>query len=357
MRIVRAESWVESVPLSRPYTIARQTTSAVELLFLRLVTDGNLTGLGSASPAEAVTGESASATRAALDPDRLSALVGRDPLHVGALCEWAGEALWETPAARAAVDMALWDLFGRAVGVPVVDLLGKRIDPLPTSITIGIRSTDEALAEAREYIGRGFRCLKVKLGRDFDADVERLSRLREALGQDVRIRADANEGYPAAMAARFEPLFERLDIEFLEQPLPADSLAEIRALPESLRQHLALDESLHGEEDALELLRDPVACGTFVIKLMKSGGITPARSVAGIAAAGQRRVMWGCNDESAISIAAALHLAYACPATRYLDLDGNFDLARDPAVGGFSVVEGRMLIDAEAGLGTRLRDE
>ena len=176
------------------------------------------------------------------------------------------------------------------------------------------------------------------------------------MGPEVRIRADANEGYSAADVRRFQSLFCELDIEFLEQPLPASALDEIRGLPEPLRQNLALDESLHGIDDALNLLAEPVACGTFVIKLMKSGGVSAALRVADVAAAGRRRVMWGCNDESVLSIAAALHTAYASPATRYLDLDGSFDLARDPAEGGFVVEDGLLRLVDDTGLGVHVRD-
>jgi L-alanine-DL-glutamate epimerase-like enolase superfamily enzyme len=356
MRIERIESWKETVPLSRPYTIARKSTDTVDLFFVRLVTGGTFIGLGSASPSEQVTGETAAACEAALDPGRLSDLVGRDPRCLGALCAWLERELSATPAARAALDMALHDLVAREAEIGVVDLLGERTGPLPTSITIGIKPTAEALVDAEEYVGRGFTCLKVKLGHSIDDDVERLTKLREAVGREVRIRVDANEGYSLAEVRRFQPLFYELEIEFLEQPLPASALNEIRELPEPLRRNLALDESLHGLDDALNLLREPIACGTFVVKLMKSGGVSAARRVADVAAAGGRRVMWGCNDESAISIAAALHTAYASPATRYLDLDGSFDLARDPAEGGFVVEGGLLRLVDDTGLGVRIRD-
>jgi len=356
VKIDRIESWKEHVPLSRPYTIARGTHEAVELFFVRLISDGREIGLGSASPAEPVTGESAADCAAALDEARLAPLIGRDPRQLGTLCTWAGEELAKQPAARAAVDMALHDLFGRLVGVAVVDLLGRRSPALPTSITLGIQSTNEALEEVREYLGRGFTCLKVKLGISFDEDMERLRKIREEAGPQVRIRADANEGYSADETRRIAPLLEELDVEFLEQPMPAAADDEFARLPQALRDRLALDESIHDERDALTHAHGDAAPGTYVIKLMKAGGISPAVRLARIAEAGGRRLMWGCMDESAVSIAAALHAAYACPATRYLDLDGNFDLARDPAEGGFRVESGKLILDADAGLGVRMRD-
>ena len=355
MKIVRVESWNEAVPLSRPYTITRGTRSAVDLFFVRVVTDGAAVGIGAGSPAEGVTGETSEACASALDEARLGDLVGRDVRHLGALRAWTEAALSRTPAAQAAVDIALHDAFGRWAGVPIVDVFGRRHTSLPTSVTLGIQAADAAVAQAQEYVAQGFTCLKVKLGLAVDEDVDRLARLREAVGPGVRIRCDANEGYDVATTLRFAPILDELDLEFLEQPIAAESLDEIRALPRALRERLALDESVQTDRDALDLLCPEPACGTFVIKLMKSGGIAPARSIARIAEMSGRALMWGCMDESVVSIAAALHVAYASKATRYLDLDGSFDLARDPAEGGFAVVDGRLEIRADAGLGVALR--
>jgi L-alanine-DL-glutamate epimerase-like enolase superfamily enzyme len=351
MRIVRVETWRESLALARPYVIATRRIEAVELFFVQLVSDGAPSGLGAASPAELVTGETPAACAAALDADRLAWLRGQDPRHLGALCRTAADELGPTPAARAAVDMALHDLLGRCLGVPVVDFLGRRSEPLPTSITIGIKSAAETLEEASEYLGRGFRCLKVKIGHDLAADVERLSRLRESVGPSIAIRVDANQGYDLEQTARFAALVARLDLELIEQPLPAAALGELRRLPPALRETVAADESLLGEVDALRLVEPPAACGIFNIKLMKCGGISPALSIAGIGAWTGRRLMWGCMDESVVGIAAALHAAHACPATRFLDLDGSFDLARDAARGGFRLQDGRLQILDRPGLG------
>ena len=356
MRIVRLESWRESVPLSRPYTITRGTRDAVDLFFVRVVTTGEVCGLGSASPAEGVTGETPEACAAALDPASLEPLAGRDLRHLGGLCAWVEESLSRTPAAQAAVDIALHDAFGRWAGAPLVDLFGRRHRDLPTSVTIGIQSAEDAVRLAQEYVAAGFTCVKVKIGLAAEEDIDRLARLRAAVGPRVRIRCDANEGYDADTTLRIAPILDELDVEFLEQPVPAEDLEEIRKMPRALRERLALDESVHTARDAVDLLRPEPACGTFVIKLMKSGGIRPARAIAGVAESSGRALMWGCMDESAASIAAALHAAYASPATRYLDLDGSFDLARDPIEGGFALVEGRLEIRAEAGLGVRVRE-
>lgn len=355
MKITRVEAWRENLLLARPYTIATRTVTTVDLFFVRLLTDTGATGLGSASPAEGITGETVGACEMALTQVGPAWLEGRNPLEIGVLTRLLKTCMRDTPAARAALDMALYDLFAGHLGIPLVDYLGRCHDALPTSITIGIKSTEEALAEADEYLGRGFRCLKVKLGRDHDEDIERLHKLRDHVGSDVTIRVDANQGYTLEETQVLADLAASLNLEFMEQPLPKDALDAMRCLPPNLTRFMAADENLHTEEDAVHLAHPPVPFGIYNIKLMKCGGITPALGIAGIAEAAGRDLMWGCMDESRISIAAALHAAYACPATRYLDLDGSFDLSRDLASGGFILDEnGYMHIPEAPGLGVML---
>jgi L-alanine-DL-glutamate epimerase-like enolase superfamily enzyme len=167
----------------------------------------------------------------------------------------------------------------------------------------------------------------------------------------VGIRVDANQGFTPEEARRLAVVADELSLELVEQPLPAVAVAEMRALPASLRRILAADESLLDEADARSLAGAPAACGIFNVKLMKCGGIRPARAIASIAESAGVELMWGCNDESAVSIAAALHAAYASPSTRYLDLDGSFELTHDPFVGGFAVVDGCLRLLDRPGLG------
>jgi len=355
VRISGIMSWGEAIPLVQPYEIASMRIDAVDLFFVRISTEEGVEGVGSASPAEDVTGESPEACRTALSVKQLGWLGGRDPRDLDELASELEKSHRATPAARAAVDTALHDLVARCEGVPLVDLFGRCHEELPTSVTIGISSIEETLAEAEDYLGRGFRCLKVKTGRVFDEDVERLTRLRESVGSEVSIRIDANQGCTVEETRSLGDLAGDLDLELIEQPLPATSDSELRTLPSSVRRIIAADESLHGEEGARILAADPPACGIFNIKLMKCGGIRPALAIAEIAQSESIDLMWGCNDESVVSIAAALHAAYACPNTRYLDLDGSFDLARDPAKNGFVVEDGCLRLLDRPGLGVDLQ--
>ncbi|MEO8275645.1 MAG: dipeptide epimerase [Thermoanaerobaculia bacterium] len=349
MRIDAVEVWREHLPLSKPYTISRETISDVELFFVRIHA-GELSGAGCASPAVEVTGESPTDCHAALDA-AADLLAGKDSRAIGNLARQLERELPATPAARAACDMAMWDLLGKHLGTPVVDLLGRAHEALPTSVTIGIQSTGAAVALARESVAQGFRALKVKLGRDVDDDADRLRQIRAAVGPAIALRTDPNAGYDGAELRRYLSATRDLALEFCEQPVMRGAEAALSELPVSKRARLAADESILGLTDAGGLLDEPRPYGIFNLKLMKCGGISPARRIAHLAEATGIELMWGCNDESRISIAAALHVALASPATRYLDLDGSFDLARDLATGGFVLEKGLLRTAPGAGLG------
>jgi L-alanine-DL-glutamate epimerase-like enolase superfamily enzyme len=355
VKILRASSALEDFALTRPYAIAGQEPlSSVGNAIVRIETESGLTGLGAASPGEHVTGETLEACGKAIATEGLAWLVGRDARTLPLLCREVAVRTAGTPAARAAVDIALHDLLAQHLGVPLVEMLGRVHRELPTSITIGIKSVAETLAEGEEYVGRGFRVLKVKIGDALDLDLERLAKLRERLGPGVAIRVDANIGYTIEETARFFEHRQPLAIEFVEQPVPREAFADIRTLPPRARARIAADESLHDERDALALAAPEPLCGIYNIKLMKCGGVRPAMRIAAIAETAGISLMWGCMDESRISIAAALHAAFASPATRYLDLDGSLDLTRDVVDGGFTLENGVMRTTDAPGLGVRL---
>lgn len=353
MKIASINTWVEDFALTRPYTITFRSIDDVQMSFVEIRTDSGLSGIGCASPEAMVTGETRESCRTALQADALGWLVGTDPRGLPALCRELDARLAENPAARAAVDIALHDLLAQHLGVPLVEMLGRAHQSLPTSITIGIKPVDETVEEALEYVGRGFKILKVKLGHSLDEDLTRLAQLRERIGQSIGIRVDPNQGYSAAQLNTFIDRTSEMSIEFLEQPMAADDINAMRGLPDSVRARLAADETLLDAHDALTLIEPPRACGIFNIKLMKCGGVRAAGRIADIADTAGIELMWGCMDESIVSISAALHAALAAPATRYLDLDGSLDLVRDVVDGGFVLEDGYMRTSDAPGLGVR----
>ncbi len=349
MKITAVTVWKEDLKLTRPYTIAYETISAVENLFVTLEGENGLVGMGAGSPAPEVTGETMADCQAA-GPVIEDVLKGKDVRTAPALLRTLQTRLGATPAALAAADIALHDLAAQGLGLPLVDILGRAHTALPTSITIGIMSVEETLEEAGEYVDRGFTILKIKTGHDPEEDIERILKVRERFGPGIRIRVDANQGYSPEDYARFFQATQDC-VEFSEQPLRADAIRAMQQLEEPMRREAAADESLLTPAHVPALLQEPRPFGIFNIKLMKCGGIGPGREIACMAQAAGIDLMWGCMDESVVSITAALHGALASPATRYLDLDGSLDLARDLVSGGFTLENGILNPLDKPGLG------
>jgi L-alanine-DL-glutamate epimerase-like enolase superfamily enzyme len=355
MKIASVSHWTEHFKLTKPYTIASGTFDAVDNHFVHIQTEDGTFGLGAASPGDDITGETIDDCAAALKAHLEALLLHQDIRYLKGLLEKLHQTMPAAPAARAAVEMALHDLAAKKIGLPLADLFGRFHQALPTSITIGIDSVEATIEEAVEYVGRGFRHLKVKIGRSLEEDLERLYRLRERFGKQIGIRVDANQGYSPQEFMGFVHKAESLGLELIEQPLSAGEIETMQALSEPVRKIAAADESLLNPYQALAYTHPPRPFGIYNIKLMKCGGIQPALQIAEIAKLAGIDLMWGCMDESIVSIAAALHTAFASPATRYLDLDGSFSLARDLVTGGFILNEGTLSTTAYPGLGVILK--
>lgn len=350
-KIKNVAVWSEDLGNTKPYTIAFKTVDQVRNAFVEITLDNGVTGIGSGNPSEYVVGENLSQTLEALQEKNLEFLVGRDIREFYQLVFEVQQKFPKNPAARAALDICLHDTFTKFIGVPLVKFLGQKIKSMPTSNTIGIKNVAETLKEAIEYSKAGFKILKVKLGRDLEEDIERLVKLREQFGNSMIIRIDANQGYTVQQTIDFYKRTKSLNIELIEQPLPAKAVSEMKNLPDEIKVTIAADESLISPKDAIELIKPPKASGIFNIKLMKCGGVSQGLKIADIAYQEGVELFWGCNDESAVSITAGLHAAFACTNTKYIDLDGSLDLGRDVVKGGFILKDGVMSCSDKPGLG------
>lgn len=353
MKIIAINAWMEPIPLKKPYTIAYNTISHAEIVFLEIKLANGITGIGSASPSADVVGETPGQTLANLRQDFLQQWIGSDIRLFNELLDKATLQFGGLPGTLAAIDLALHDAFCKYLGITVAGFYGQKITALPTSITIGIKDVASMVQEAKEYYNLGFRILKIKTGVNVEEDIERVSMLQEQFGGKIKLRVDANTGYTLADLKKFITGTAHLGPELIEQPLPPGGENSLAFLDESIRAILAADESLLGPAQALELCHPPRPYGIFNIKLMKCGGIRAARETGNIALHAGIDLFWGCNDESIASIAAALHAAYSCANTRYLDLDGSFDLCHDIVTGGFELKDGHLYLLEDPGLGIR----
>ncbi|MBX7103980.1 MAG: dipeptide epimerase [Gemmataceae bacterium] len=354
MRITRVESWTVPVSQEVPYAVAYGQYDKSELALLRLETDTGLVGYGTAGCDHEVTGETAEMVISAIDSVAVPMLQGGDPRQCNSLLRNLRCALGRQPSALACIDMAIYDLIGKLVDLPLWRLLGGSRDRIRTSITIGILPLDQTLESAGRWIKSGFDCLKLKGGLDVDSDIERVHRVRETFGDGIELRFDANQGYTVEESLRFGRATLTARVAFIEQPTPADApelLGEVRRarfLP------VMADECLFDAKDAFQLARVGLV-DMLNVKLMKTGGIAEALQVEAVARAAGLEVMVGCMDESALGIAAGLHLALACPSTTYADLDGHLGLINDPAASLLPLENGTLYPPTGPGLGIEPR--
>ena len=353
MKIKSLRPFKKNLALQKPYTIARETITTVENIFLEITLENGMTGLGAANPAPEVVGETPAQTLQNLQSDFIQDLAGQDIRHFLHHIYKCRQHFKQLPGTQACIDLAMHDAFGKYIRIPVVDFYGRHHGKMLTSVTIGIKDVAATVEEARNYFEKGFRVLKVKTGLDVTLDTERVIKLKEEFGNDVTIRVDANTGYDLKQLKLFMEKSQHCKIEVIEQPLLPSIDNDLLELPVSLRARLAADESLKDAGSALRLSQKELY-GIYNIKLMKSGGITGAFEIATVAKAAGIQLFWGCNDESRVSIAAALHAAFACAHTKYLDLDGSLDLAEDLVTGGFTIENGYMWPNDQPGFGTTL---
>jgi L-alanine-DL-glutamate epimerase-like enolase superfamily enzyme len=350
MKIVAVKSYIKNMALTKPYTIAYQTFTDVSLAFLEITLENGMVGYGSGSPAEEVVGETTATTLLNLQSDYVQHFVGKDIRHFQQIIFEANFHFTHLPGTQAAIDIALHDAFGKYLGISIAAFYGQKVKALPTSVTIGIKNVAETLADAEAYKSMGFKVLKVKTGLEVKEDIDRVMALRSHYKKDFVIRVDANQGYSLHELQQFFEATKGQGLELIEQPLKVGKEDELLNLSKQDRQLLCGDESLKDPQAAL-VLANSQPFGIFNIKLMKCGGLLGAKEIATIAQNANIDLFWGCNDESIISITAALHIAYSCANTKYIDLDGSLDLAEDLVTGGFEIKEGYMYINQKPGFG------
>lgn len=354
MKITRVEAWPVTMRLNDPYEIAYETIDRTTNVFLRIETDAGITGFGCAAPDEQVTRESPESVMTAIRDHVQPAASGTDPLRPALLLETLRPPLKDQPSVKAALDMALHDLVGKRAGLPVWKLLGGYRDSIETSVTIGILPPRETVESAIAWVGRGFRILKLKGGGDVESDVDRVRRVREAVGEAIRLRFDANQGFTVDEAVRFVEGTRSARIELFEQPTSKHEPALLARVARQVHLPVMADESLMSLRDAFHLARNEMA-DMVNVKLMKVGGIAEALQINAVARAAGLEVMVGCMDESALSIAAGLHFALARPNVEYADLDGHLALEGDPAAGAVEMREGVLYPADRPGLGIELQ--
>ena len=326
MKITRIETIPVNVPLKPEMTTktAGGTHAVSPYVLLRVHTDAGLVGLGEATLSPRWSGETSPGCVAAIEGLISPSLVGADPANVTALRRKMDRVIRFNPFTKAAVEMALWDLAGKARGIPVYDLLGGKVrERVPMKMVIGGFETAKAVELATRFLDWGAKCLKVKVGLDPQGDVERVKAVRELAGPEIAIGIDANQGWDAATARRMLARLEEYDLLFAEQPVPIGDPAALAELRRCTSIPIMADESVFTANDAWRLttLR---AADVFSVYPGKHGGIATTIEIAHVAQAAGIVCSMGSNLELGIATAAMLHVATAIPAIDSETFPGDF---------------------------------
>jgi L-alanine-DL-glutamate epimerase-like enolase superfamily enzyme len=355
MKITKIEVWPVSMPLSEPYTIAYETVHTATNVFLRMETNRAISGYGCAAPDGYVTGDTTENVIRVLEDEVAPSFIGSDPLRSAMLLEKIKRSMLVQSSALAAVDMALHDLLGKVSNLPLWKLLGGFRDRMRTSITIGIVPVRETVVRAIEFVGQGFKSLKIKGGINVNSDIERVLKVREAVGDKIELRFDANQGFTLEDSIEFLEKARKAHLELIEQPTPRDQLDMLGRVTSLASIPVMADESLTNLRDAFRIARRGLA-DMVNIKLMKVGGIAEAMQINAVARSAGLEVMVGCVDEAALAVAGGLHFALARPNVIYADLDGHLALRNDPSAGAVILREGVLFPTDKPGLGFDVAD-
>ena len=354
MKITQVRLGRISTPLRVPFKTALRTVNSVEDVIVELHTDTGAVGYGEAPPTGVITGDTTGAILGAIQDHIAPALLGRDLDEFEDLTAAVQKALVHNTSAKAAVDMALWDLLGQKYSAPVYRMLGGARKNIVTDITISVNPPEEMARDARTAVQRGYDCLKVKVGKEPEKDIARLSAIRAAVPKETCIRIDANQGWTPKEAVRIlNGMQERgLDLEFVEQPVKAHDFDGLKYVTERSYVPVLADESVFSPQDALTIMQMGAA-DLVNIKLMKCGGLYNALKIASAAEVYGVECMIGCMLEAKISVNAAVHLACAKQIITRVDLDGPVLCSEDPILGGAVFNEKEITVSNEPGLGIK----
>ncbi len=310
MKIREVQTCPFDLHFRNPFRISRGIAAVAQHVLIRIISDGDLFGLGESCPFPIQYAPESQETVLAVIRNYLrGALIGKDPLDIEALGIAMEETIPGHPLAKAGVEMAIYDLAARACGLPVYKLIGGRYyERVPLGWSIGIRSTtDEVVNEALHYANLGFPAIKLKIGADQNVDLERLAAVRAAVGPLVKLRVDANQGYSSHEALPILRRMEKYDLEYIEQPVPRWDLDGMARLTAALDTPISADESVFSVQDAMTLIKHGAA-DVFNVEPAKVG-INNSKRIAAMAEAAGLSCVVGAMLEGGVANAANLHFA------------------------------------------------
>ncbi|MEI6858089.1 dipeptide epimerase [Psychrilyobacter sp.] len=342
------------VPLITPFKTALRTVESVEDIVIIIETDTGNKGFGEAPPTAVITGDTHDSIIGAVTLIGKQ-LIGKNIEDFNDLIDLVQKTIIKNTSAKAAVEIALYDLFAQSMNKPLYKVLGGGASELKTDLTISVDSVEKMVSDSLKAVEVGFDELKIKVGKNIEEDICRIKSIYDAVGPRIKLRLDANQGWSAKESIYAIKKIEEhgIVLDFVEQPVRADDIDGMIRVTSQVLSPILADESIFTPKDAIEVITRKAA-DIINIKLMKTGGISNALKIINICEIYNVPCMIGCMLEAGISVTAAAHLAAAKSSviTR-IDLDGPALCRQNPLDGGIIMDGPRIILSNEPGLGIK----
>ena len=333
MRITNIELYKLFIPLKEPFVISLGPIYNAENVLVIIRTDAGITGFGECSPFMSINGESAD-TGMIVGRYFAKYLKDKDPLLIEEHISAMDKIIYGNSSIKSAFDIALYDIASQHSGVPLYKFLGGKKDKtIITDYTVSIGDPEKMAQDALKIKNEGYPAIKIKLGKNGETDVKRIKAIREAVGNDIPLRIDANQGWNIEEAITTLKALSVFGIQHCEEPIPRWAFMDLPKVKDESPVPIMSDESCGDEHDAERLIKLK-ACDYLNIKLGKSGGIFKALKIVKLAEAANMYLQVGAFMESRLAMTAFAHFSLCSPLIEHFDFDTSLMFSEDPVSGG-----------------------
>jgi L-alanine-DL-glutamate epimerase-like enolase superfamily enzyme len=356
MKITSIQLFAIHLPLKDPFIVSYQTYTYMPSIIVKVTTEEGIVGYGEGVPDEHVTGETWEGTYNVIKNTLGPVLIGQNPMEMERIHEVMNKTIYGAPTAKAAIDIACFDIMGKKLQQPVYQLIGGRYhEEFPITHVLSIADPDKMAEEAALMMEKGYQSFKMKVGTKVSRDVERIKAVRSQVGDDIAIRVDVNQGWvnSATTITAVEQL-RNFGLDWLEQPVAADDIDGMVEIKAKTTIPLMIDEGLKGTREMREIIQKRAA-DKVNIKLMKCGGIYPAVKLAHQAELAGIECQIGSMVESSVGSAAGYHVAFSKKIITSVELTGPLKFSKD--VGNLAYEIPFIRLTEKPGLGIEVNEE
>ena len=356
MKITAIHLYAIRLPLRSPFVISYGSYSDMPSIIVKMETDEGIIGYGEGVADDHVTGESWESTFHTLKHTLTPALIGKNPMNIEKIHDMMDNTIYGVPTAKAAIDIACFDIMGKKLNQPVYQLIGGRYhEEFPVTHVLSIADPENMAEEADSMIQKGYQSFKMKVGTNVKEDVKRIEAVRERVGNDIAIRVDVNQGWKnSANTLTALRSLGHLNIDWIEQPVIADDIDAMAHIRSKTDLPLMIDEGLKSSREMRQIIKLEAA-DKVNIKLMKCGGIYPAVKLAHQAEMAGIECQVGSMVESSVASSAGFHVAFSKKIITSVELTGPLKFTKD--IGNLHYDVPFIRLNEKPGLGIEINED